>query len=378
MSEAANTELDLSPKECTLIEQMHRAIESGSHYNLLGVPEDADAKQIRQAYYDLSRHWHPDRFFRREVGEYAAKIEAIFSAITRAYQTLSNDRKRDQYDQERMESKTSQGRTSSRRRRRRRSTQPAESDLIDTPIEALDVDADEGADAEPADDAEEGENATSESPAEKPKPKPRKRVRRRASRLTPRARTKYRKQIMNKVRQDVVENVRRAKIYYDAGKKDLEDGQPLKAESSLYLAVKLDPRNRVYRNLLNEAHEQSLQIRAQQFMNAAESAESFQNIQEAMYNYRKAVEYKSRNGHVYYRLAQLIRRFEKDTREALKHLRVAVQCTPDNAEFRIALAEVYAELDLGLNARREYQEAGKHASDKATKERIKEGLRSIR
>ena len=372
MSEAADTKLDLSPKECTLIEQMHRAIESGSHYNLLGVPEDADAKQIRQAYYDLSRHWHPDRFFRREVGEYAAKIEAIFSAITRAYQTLSNDRKRDQYDQERMEKKTSQGPSSSRRRRGRRSTQPAESDIIDTPIEALDVDANE--DEAPADDGDEDSDAT----ADKPVSKPRKRVRRRASRLTPRARTKYRKQLMSKVRQDVVENIRRAKIYYDAGQKDLEDGQPLKAESSLYLAVKLDPRNRTYRSLLNEAHQQSLQIRAQQFMNAAESAESFQNIQEAMYNYRKAVEYKSQDGQVYYRLAQLIRRFEKDTREALKHLRVAVQCTPDNAEFRIALAEVYAELDLGLNARREYQEAGKHASDKATKERIKEGLRSIR
>ena len=373
MSEAANTELDLSPKECTLIEQMHRAIDNGSHYALLGVPEDADTKQIRQAYYDLSRHWHPDRFFRREVGEYAPKIEAIFSAITRAYQTLSNDRKRDQYDQERMAKQSSQGRVSSRRRRRRRSTQSADNEVIEAPIEALADDAEE--DEERDDQATEGDAA---APTKAAPSRPRQRVRRRASRLTPRARTKYRKQIMGKVRQDVVENIRRAKIYYEAGKKDLEDGQPLKAESSLYLAVKLDPRNRTYRSLLNEAHAQSLQIRAQQFMNAAESAESFQNIQEAMYNYRKAVEYKSQDGQVYYRLAQLIRRFEKDTREALKHLRVAVQCTPNNADFRIALAEVYAELDLGLNARREYQEAGKHARDKATKERIKEGLRSIR
>lgn len=363
MSEAANTELDLSPKECTLIEQMHRVIDNGSHYTLLGVPEDADTKQVRQAYYDLSRHWHPDRFFRREVGEYAPKIEAIFSAITVAYQTLSNDRKREQYDQERMAKQASQGRVSSRRRRRRspRSAQGTPSgaehlDAAETPLTN-------------AEDEAQAKGATSQ---------PQRRVRRRASRLTPRARTKYRKQVMGKVRLDIAENMRRAKIYYEAGKKDLADGQPLKAESSLYLAVKLDPRNQTYQDLLNEAHEQSYQIRAQQFMNAAESAESFQNIQEAMYNYRKAVEYKSQNGQVYYRLAQLIRRFEKDTREALKHLRVAVQCTPNNAEFRIALAEVYAELDLGLNARREYQEAGKHASDKATKERIKEGLRSIR
>lgn len=376
MSEPANTELDLTPKECTLIEQMHRAIANGSHYTLLGVPEDAETKQVRQAYYDLSRHWHPDRFFRREVGEYAPKIEAIFSAITRAYQTLSNDRKRDQYDQERMAKQSSQGRVSSRRRRRR-STRKPKVDIIDTPIEALADDAEDDESSEDPTLEGEGEDE-GDAPVEAAPSRPRKRVRRRASRMTPRARTKYRKQLMGKVRKDVVENIRRATIYYDAGKKDLEDGQPLKAESSLYLAVKLAPQNQVYRDLLNEAHEQSLQIRAQQFMNAAESAESFQNIQEAMYNYRKAVEYKSQNGLVYYRLAQLIRRFEKDTREALKHLRVAVQCTPDNADFRIALAEVYNELDLGLNARREYQEAGKHARDKATKERIKEGMRSIR
>ncbi len=367
MSQAATPEIDLSTKECSLIEQMHRTLDQGSHYTLLGVPEDADPQQVRKAYYDLSRHWHPDRFFRREVGEYAPKIEAIFSAITLAYQTLSNARKREQYDQERMEQESPLGRSATRRRRRRR---PTNSEQF---IEAL------------ADPSDEGENASEASPSAAEAPaaapaqsRPSRRTSRRANRLTPRARSQYRKKVMSKVRQDVTENIRRAKVYYEAGKKDLEEGQPLKAESSLYLAVKLDPRNEAYRTLLNEAHDQSLQIRSQQFMNAAESAESYQNIQEALYNYRKAVEYKSQNGQVYYRLAQLTRRFEKDTREALKLLRSAVQYEPENADFRIALAEVYAELDLGLNARREYQEAGKHTKDKGTRERIKEGLRAIR
>lgn len=365
MSEAATPELDLSTKECSLIEQMHRTLHQGSHYTLLGIQEDADAQQVRKAYYALSRHWHPDRFFRREVGDYAPKIEAIFSAITLAYQTLSDARKRERYDQERMEQESPQGRSTTRRRRRRR---PTDTEQF---IEAL------------ADPSDEGENASEAASAEAapaaPAPsRPSRRTSRRANRLTPHARSQYRQKVLSKVRQDVSENIRRAKVYYEAGKKDLEEGQPLKAESSLYLAVKLDPRNAAYRTLLNEAHDQSLQIRSQQFMNAAESAESYQNIQEALYNYRKAVEYKSQNGQVYYRLAQLIRRFEKDTREALKLLRTAVQYEPENADFRIALAEVYAELDLGLNARREYQEAGKHTRDKETRERIKEGLRAIR
>ncbi|MFT5680007.1 MAG: curved DNA-binding protein CbpA [Myxococcota bacterium] len=362
MSEAAPTKLDLTAKECALIEQMHLTLNKGSHYTLLGVPEDADTGQVRKAYYDLSRHWHPDRFFRREVGDYAPRIEAIFSAITLSYQTLSDARKRERYDQERMERDQPHSRSSRRRRRRPANPEPS----IEAP-------------ADPSDESQTtSDDASPQAAVPAAPPKRTRRTNRRANRLTPRARTKYRQKVMSQVRQDVVENVRRAKIYYEAGKKDLADGHPLKAESSLYLSVKLDPHNDTYRSLLDEAHEQSLQIRAQQYMNAAESAESFQNIQEALYNYRKVVEYKSRNGLAYYRLAQLIRRFEKDTREALKHLRSAVQYTPDNADFRIALAEVYAELDLGLNARREYQEAEKHTRDKGTRDRIKEGLRAIR
>ena len=366
MSEAATTPLDLSPKECTLIDQMHSTLDQGSHYTLLGVSEDADSKQVRLAYYALSRHWHPDRFFRREIGEYSGKIEAIFSAITMAYQVLSNDKKRNIYDRDRMEKTSSQARVRSRRRRRRR-TSP--SNVIETSgdVHEAEPDSDEESTAEPE----------AETTPEPPLPNRTRRTSRRASQLTPRARTNYRQKLATRVRQDVVDNLRRAKIYYEAGKKDLEDGQALKAESSLYLAVKLAPRNQTYQKLLDDAHTQSLQVRSRQFSTAAESAESYQNIQEALYNYRKAVEYKSQDGVVYFRLAQLIRRFEKDNREALKHLRTAVQYTPDNADFRIALAEVYSDLDLGLNARREYQEATKYAKNKATKNRIKEGLKTI-
>ena len=373
MSEAATTTLDLTPKECALIEQMHRTLDQGSHYTLLGVSEDANGQEIRTAYYELSRHWHPDRFFRREVGEYSPKIEAIFSAITQAYQVLSNDRKREHYDRARLEKTVSPGRVSSRRRRRRRSTSSRAQGAPAAPIPAPPSDFED--EVAPV---QEQSSAPEELPRPEHHEKAPPRVQRRAPTLSPRARTKFRRKVMQKVRQDVVDNIRRAKIYYEAGKKDLSDGQPLKAESSLYLAVKLDPRNADYRKLLNEAHEASLQIRSQQFLTAAESAESYQNIQEAIYNYRKAAEYQSRDGVVYFRLGLLIRRFEKDTREALKHLRTAVRYTPNNAEFRIALAEVYAELDLALNARREYQEALKLTKDKEVKKRIQEGLRAIR
>ena len=182
---------------------------------------------------------------------------------------------------------------------------------------------------------------------------------------------------MSKVRKDILESARRARRYYEAGRRDLEDNNPIKAESALYLAVKLDPRNKAYRQYFERAQAEARQIRAKQFVNAAESAEGYQNIQEALYNYRKAVEYDIQDGQVYYRLSRLIRRFEKDDREALKFMREAVLLSPEEPEYRIALGELFAELGLQLNARREYQEAIKLAKDKETRARAKEGLRSL-
>ena len=100
MQEEATQRLDLTQKEQLLIEHLHQSLQQTSLYNLLGIPSDANSKQIRDAYYDLSRSWHPDRFFRRDVGDYGPRIELIFTAFTRAYRTLSDDSRRAVYDRE--------------------------------------------------------------------------------------------------------------------------------------------------------------------------------------------------------------------------------------------------------------------------------------
>ncbi len=66
-----------------------------SHYELLGVPKTASTADIRKAYALLAREKHPDRF-----PEPAAKAAAQqkFQEITAAFNTLSNDRSRREYD----------------------------------------------------------------------------------------------------------------------------------------------------------------------------------------------------------------------------------------------------------------------------------------
>jgi len=68
-----------------------------SHYEILGVPRSASAAEIRKAYLGLARERHPDRFT-----DPAEKKTAhdFFADLTTAFNTLSNETNRKEYDQE--------------------------------------------------------------------------------------------------------------------------------------------------------------------------------------------------------------------------------------------------------------------------------------
>jgi molecular chaperone DnaJ len=61
-------------------------------YDVLGVSKSAPADEIKKAYRELARKWHPDR------NPDDAKAEERFKEIQQAYSTLSDPEKRKQYD----------------------------------------------------------------------------------------------------------------------------------------------------------------------------------------------------------------------------------------------------------------------------------------
>ncbi len=69
-----------------------------SHYEMLGVDEAADKKQIKSAYYALAPEFHPDKFFRKNLGTYKGKIEALFNRITLSHDVLTSKQRRAEYD----------------------------------------------------------------------------------------------------------------------------------------------------------------------------------------------------------------------------------------------------------------------------------------
>ncbi len=66
-------------------------VKSTKYYDILGISPTADAGQIKKAYIKKSKEYHPDK-------NKAKGAEDIFKDISKAYQVLSDEDKRKQYD----------------------------------------------------------------------------------------------------------------------------------------------------------------------------------------------------------------------------------------------------------------------------------------
>jgi curved DNA-binding protein CbpA len=70
-------------------------------YEILGLNEKATSEEIRKAYFDAAKKYHPDKFSSfPEFFNYRAKLEDFFATINQAYQILSNEEERKKYDLE--------------------------------------------------------------------------------------------------------------------------------------------------------------------------------------------------------------------------------------------------------------------------------------
>src|SRR5919201_4965125 len=65
------------------------------YYKTLGVPKTAKTADIKKAYRELARKYHPD------ANKGDTKAEERFKEITEAYNVLSDERQRKEYDEAR-------------------------------------------------------------------------------------------------------------------------------------------------------------------------------------------------------------------------------------------------------------------------------------
>lgn len=86
---------DLDDRERRRILAMARLAHGGDPYALLGVAAQADARTLKLTYFQLSKEIHPDRYYGKRLGSFAARMSSVFEAASRAYARLtSSDRGR--------------------------------------------------------------------------------------------------------------------------------------------------------------------------------------------------------------------------------------------------------------------------------------------
>src|SRR5690606_35084267 len=78
---------DLDRERKKLILDRYFALEQLTHYAILEVAEDASKEQIKEAYYQRVGLFHPDRYFGKDLGSFKPKLEKVFGALTKAYDT---------------------------------------------------------------------------------------------------------------------------------------------------------------------------------------------------------------------------------------------------------------------------------------------------
>ena len=69
-----------------------------THYTALGLEEDANAAEIKKAYFKAAKKYHPDGLARLQLDDMKDEAAQVFARISEAFETLSDVTKRAAYD----------------------------------------------------------------------------------------------------------------------------------------------------------------------------------------------------------------------------------------------------------------------------------------
>jgi DnaJ-class molecular chaperone len=90
----------IEPALAAEIEILALQLEGLTYYQVLRVDPHASAGQVRTAYHQLSRQYHPDRYYYLADCPFKEQIYRISKRITEAYVVLREQGSRAQYDQQ--------------------------------------------------------------------------------------------------------------------------------------------------------------------------------------------------------------------------------------------------------------------------------------
>ena len=89
----------LSAAQLQRIDDFYNHLDQKDAFELLEIERSADDKGVKRAYFKLSKEFHPDRFFGKDIGVYKERLTKIFQALKAAFEVLSDKRRRAAYEE---------------------------------------------------------------------------------------------------------------------------------------------------------------------------------------------------------------------------------------------------------------------------------------
>jgi len=86
------------PQQIAEVLTLRDMLPSMTLYQILDIPKTASDEDIKKAYFQMARRFHPDRFDRGMAADFKPQIDEVFDSITHAYRVLSNRDSRRTYD----------------------------------------------------------------------------------------------------------------------------------------------------------------------------------------------------------------------------------------------------------------------------------------
>lgn len=364
---------DLDRAQRQRVLELFYGIEERSHYELLGVDRTTEKKAIKRAYYDVAMAVHPDKFFRKNLGSFKAKMEKVFALLTIANDTLTDKVRRAEYD-------ATLGETSAPVQIR-----------IPGPPASVPAPADPNPSPKPA-PVSASPMAAAATPTRPPAPFPtsysqqlrapspaeiQARKDALARRLTGQAAPGApvpppvpapppSAPAMDALRRRYEERVdgardAQAKKYVEAAERALTSGDPVAAANAFRVAATYQPENERLAARVVEVEAQAHGILAEQYLKQATAEEKNANWVEAARSWSRLAKIRPQNAKANERAANAITKADGNLHEAADFAKKAVELEPHAIESRLTLAYVYLAAGLVRNARREAETAARTA-----------------
>jgi curved DNA-binding protein CbpA len=356
---------DLTPEQKKRILDFYYRLDDLDHYTLLGVTRDNDKKAIKRSYFELASAFHPDRFFKKQLGTFKVKMEALFNRITEAHDTLVDRDKRAEYDAYIAEIATTRGMEAMLERALAESAKiaAAEPVITTTPEPGLsrphaDVGIPAVSSGASADEVRARKEALARrlmagrkvsappgaqapQPSEKPSP-------------LKYANTADAMDVLKRRYEERIDSatIAQAQRYVKAADEALAKNDLVQAATSLNLASKFAPADAALAERAQQVKAQADATLCESYLKQAQYEERQGHFTEAARSWVKVAKIQN-DAHSHERAANAIyRSAEPDLHQAADHAKAAIALEPHNVQCHVTLVEVYLKAGLTTSARR--------------------------